>query len=464
MKHLNHILLTSLLALTVFGIPAVFADRDDDKRGSQDKRSDRSDHRSEEKPKQDRGSNQQRQDDQSKQFQSSQRVQQRSDQDNRSRQIQTIQPNQNRANSEDLSRRARSVQIMQQRRDRDNQDRQARSAQVPQQNFGQDNRFKQDSSAQSMQLRRDQDNRFKQDLPSQVRQQRFDQNRSSFGQDRSSLIQKRRDFDERIKQDQRRNDLTREINRLPSQDRDSLRKQAELFRRERGVKERSPDYDKRAKEIRDSYTKRRVNDKRESNEVSGSVRTHYSNYNKWFTPSFYNNRRHFHGHYWRDDVNWWWGAPWNRVYSWLGWAGAAGIVYPIYYSDGYPVQFDSGWTDYYSDNSYPQMIQGSWLPLGVYALGPTVNEAANSDMFVQLAVNRSGEISGTYYNAATDQSYPVIGFVDRDTQEAYWQIPGENFAPEMATGMFNLTQDVAEVELTFSNRVIQNWALVRISE
>lgn len=34
----------------------------------------------------------------------------------------------------------------------------------------------------------------------------------------------------------------------------------------------------------------------------------------------------------------------------------------------------------------------------------------------------------------------------------------------MATGLFNLTQDIVDVELIFSNRVIQNWTLVRVSD
>lgn len=428
MKKLKNHWFFCLLFSTAVGIIPTFADKDnDDKRQdrhsgrsdrSEGRGSDRSDRRGEDRPRQNRAQDRP----------------QRSKRDANDRQSRSVQIKQQRPEQRDRNRQIQFTQPKQQERERE-RDQGNRPA----------------ISGQIMQKQRD--------------QRKNDRNRSgrSF-QDRSTYIQKRRNFDEGIRRDQTRSNLNREINRLPLQDRVSLRKQAELFRKDRKSKVHSADFNKRAKDIKESYSKRSANDRIESRDVSNRVKRHYSSYNHWFTPSFYQNRRHFHGHYWREDVNWWRGAPWNRVYSWLGWGGAAGTLYPIYYTEGYPVQFDSGWTDSYNDASFPQTTQGTWLPLGVFALGSTADEAANSDMFVQLAVNRNGELSGTYYNAAMDQSFPLIGFIDPETQEAYWQVPGERSAPEMATGIFNLTQDVADVELTFSNRLIQNWTLVRISQ
>lgn len=376
-----------LTSISIGTVPA-FADRNDEGKNRQDRRSERTEQHGNEKPKQNQ------------------------------------------------------AQVMPQRHDSNERERQIRQPQITQQRQDQGNRSRQERSPGNIQQRR---------------------GKGPSGQDRSALIQKRQEFGQRIRSDQKRSEQMG-INRFPQQDRETLRRQAEVFRKERSGKERSADFNKRAKEIKESYSKRSGNDRKESEKISMYAQKRYLAYKNWFTPSFYRNRHHLHGHYWRNDVNWWRGAPWNRVYTWLGWGAAGGLLYPIYYDNGYPVQFDSGWTDYYNNPSYPEETQGSWLPLGVFALSPNVAQPENPDMFMQLAVNRDGEISGTFYNAATDRSFPLVGYVDKDTQEAYWQVTGENFAPEMAAGLFNLTQDVADVELTFTNREIQNWTLIRVSQ
>lgn len=286
--------------------------------------------------------------------------------------------------------------------------------------------------------------------------------RRQFNQPGSS-IQKRQEFEQRMRNERQRSETTKEFRQLPPQDMDAFRNRISQSRQNRIPPERSPDFMKKANDFKNSYTKRSIDDKRESRTISDDVRNRFSDYGNWFTPNFYNNRHHYHGRYWRNGVDWWRGAPWNRVHTWLGWGSGASILYPIYYYNGYPIQYDSGWNDAYNDPSYPQFIEGDWLPLGVFTLAPSIQGAANSTMFIQLAVDRNGEISGTFYNSSTDISFPLVGFIDKQTQEAFWEISGENtFAPEMATGIFNLTQDVADVEMTFPTGVVQNWILVKV--
>lgn len=106
--------------------------------------------------------------------------------------------------------------------------------------------------------------------------------------------------------------------------------------------------------------------------------------------------------------------------------------------------------------------QEEWMPLGVFAAGETYTEAAYSSMFVQLALNKSGQIAGTYYNTATNEVHDLDGEVNEYTQEAVWKVSDNPNSPTMITGLYNLTQDVAIVQVLFTNGRNQNWTLVRI--
>ncbi|MGZ3633111.1 MAG: hypothetical protein ACXVAJ_02115 [Parachlamydiaceae bacterium] len=178
----------------------------------------------------------------------------------------------------------------------------------------------------------------------------------------------------------------------------------------------------------------------------------------------YYHRHHHRPDYWRNTIDWWGWTLWNGIYSWLGWGGN---IYPYYYYEGYPIQMDAEWPGY-ADSLEPSYttssIQGDWLPLGVFILGSDISEVTSSDIFIQLAMNRNKSLSGIYYNITTDQSFPISGDVDASTQEAFWEVPGQAGAPKMAAEIYNLTQNVASVQLEFPNGVTQNWFLIRVSE
>ena len=100
----------------------------------------------------------------------------------------------------------------------------------------------------------------------------------------------------------------------------------------------------------------------------------------------------------------------------------------IYYQDeqvymnGKPV---AGADEYYQQataiaKSAPpaQESETEWLPLGVFAISK--DQATDSNMVLQLAVEKDGVIAGTYYNTTTDVVRPVRGMVDKKTQRAAW--------------------------------------------
>ena len=129
--------------------------------------------------------------------------------------------------------------------------------------------------------------------------------------------------------------------------------------------------------------------------------------------------------------------------------------------------------EYYDDTvqvaaSVPEMTdeqaeQMEWLPLGVFAL---TSESVNaSSMYLQLALSKEGVIAGTFYNESTGATHPVEGMVDEKTQRAIWKAAdGTNTDLVMETGIYNLTQDQADVFVHFGPEQTQTALLVRLDE
>jgi len=184
----------------------------------------------------------------------------------------------------------------------------------------------------------------------------------------------------------------------------------------------------------------------------------------------------------RPPGHWWRWATAGAVTGWLAhhWAS------PIYYSYG------SGGTVYYENNvvylngeeygpaeayyeetyelaaSVPEMteeqaVEAEWMPLGVFAL---TKEGVNaSSMYLQLALSKDGIIAGTFYNESTGVTHPIEGMVDEKTQRAVWRAAdGTNANVVMETGIYNLTQDQAQVLVHYGPEQTQTALLVRLDE
>ncbi len=255
----------------------------------------------------------------------------------------------------------------------------------------------------------------------------------------------------------------------PQPGNEALKNQARQFMRERKHQPSNlPGAGEKAPHEKPVFQELVKNNRNAAQNVSTHVRQNHAGYHKWFNSDRFK-EHNFHSRYWHDNVNWWRGAPWDRVDGWLGWGIS---TYPIYYEvGGYPVEINNyDQQNYINTNvyqAYPSSApaaEGEWLPLGVFALGADATQASYSNIFMQLAINQQGEIAGTYYNSATDQYYPIEGVVDQQSQEAYWKVSEGTFAPEMTTGIYNLTQDVVNVQLTFPEGTVQDWTMVRIAD
>lgn len=244
----------------------------------------------------------------------------------------------------------------------------------------------------------------------------------------------------------------------PQQNREAIKKQFQQFSdQRRDGRTITPDHARKAEDFRSSFRREAQDHRKASQEVTSRVKRNYPNYRHWFDDNFFRNRRGY-PRYWHNNINWWGRPHWPRIYQWLGWAPT---IYPIYYHYGSPVRIENYYPEAYTqpladDNSK------EWLPLGVFAVGADEAQAANANAFMQLVINQKGEIGGTYYNTSTNQAYPMDGVIDQESQQAFWRLTEDITAPVMMTGIYNLTQDVVDVQLTFPNGEIQYWALVRI--
>ena len=92
-------------------------------------------------------------------------------------------------------------------------------------------------------------------------------------------------------------------------------------------------------------------------------------------------------------------------------------------------------------------------------------DSDESDMVLQLAMNKEGVLSGTYFNVATGTERPVSGMVDQNSQRAAWTFAdGKNTDVIMEAGLSSLTEDQGPALLHFGKDKTEQWLMVRQPE
>lgn len=104
---------------------------------------------------------------------------------------------------------------------------------------------------------------------------------------------------------------------------------------------------------------------------------------------------------------------------------------------------------------------GDWLPLGVFAL--TKSEDTNSDVTIQLAVNKQGIIRGNSTDSKTGKNQVIQGSVDKKTQRVAFTV-GDDMTTVVDTGLYNLTKDEAPCLIHFGDKQTEQWLLVRLQQ
>lgn len=194
--------------------------------------------------------------------------------------------------------------------------------------------------------------------------------------------------------------------------------------------------------------------------------------NRWFDRDFFD-RHNIDVDYIGTGANWWRAATWSTLAGWGAWSWST----PYYYDDdgyAYPITVTESTSSYpyssstmSSQSSIPTQTAttaGDWLPLGVFAVTSDSKTATQSNHFIQLAVNRSGEIAGVLYNSLTDAAHDLTGMVDPNSQKAYWYMANKANAPISSTGIYNLTEDQTSINVHFSDGSDQPWTLVRLKQ
>lgn len=179
----------------------------------------------------------------------------------------------------------------------------------------------------------------------------------------------------------------------------------------------------------------------------------------------------------------WYAAGWtaNTAWNYATWGTTASYCGypeqpPVYYDYGNNVTYEdnsvyingenAGTSEEYYESASKIAASGEdaptdseWLPLGVFAF--TKPESPNSDITIQLAVNKSGDVRGNYTDTATKQNQVVNGAVDKQTQRVALTV-GENKTNMIETGLYNLTKDEAPCLLHIGKDKTEQWMLVRL--
>lgn len=215
-----------------------------------------------------------------------------------------------------------------------------------------------------------------------------------------------------------------------------------------------------------------------SDKVSQRLQQSRPGSNHWFDRDFFD-RHNIDMDYVRTGANWWRPVAWATVAGWGAWNWST----PYYYDDGgyvYPLSSaESTYVYPYSTTTtYSQPVQTQpaqidqsivstgedWLPLGVFAVANDANAAIYTNHFIQLAINRSGEIAGVLYNSTTDDAQDLTGMVDSASQKAYWSMANRTDSPIASTGIYNLTEDQTPINVHFTDGSDQTWTLVRLQQ
>jgi hypothetical protein len=102
-----------------------------------------------------------------------------------------------------------------------------------------------------------------------------------------------------------------------------------------------------------------------------------------------------------------------------------------------------------------------WQALGVFGLAEPGQTQSN--MLLQLAINKQGVIRGNYMNELTNEKSQVFGALDKNTQRISWTI-GQNNSTVFDTSLGALVQQDSQVLVHYGPDNTQEMALIRLDQ
>jgi hypothetical protein len=103
----------------------------------------------------------------------------------------------------------------------------------------------------------------------------------------------------------------------------------------------------------------------------------------------------------------------------------------------------------------------AWMPLGVFALHPV--EERQSNLVLQMAVNRDGILRGSQFHTGTEKAENVTGAVDKQSLRVVWR-SGDNRGSTFETTLGELTKTEGRLTLRFSDDRREDWKSIHISQ
>jgi hypothetical protein len=185
---------------------------------------------------------------------------------------------------------------------------------------------------------------------------------------------------------------------------------------------------------------------------------------------------------WSNQPYYWWGwTPATRLTNWF----VYGAVRPAYwgYGPGSNIYYQGDYVyydnqQYLPANDYYQQVYAlahavpqidpndaenmDWAPLGVFA---ATRGMQSDERNIQLAVNKDGVITGTYFNPQKNEAHPLTGMVDKRNQRAAWAFADRaNPSVVFETSLFNLTKSESSMMVHYgpSASEAEVWRLVRL--
>lgn len=191
----------------------------------------------------------------------------------------------------------------------------------------------------------------------------------------------------------------------------------------------------------------------QTHNVRMQIHRQYPNYRNWFTSPFFERHR-YRSDFTSQQINMWQTPRWKQINRWLG----SSWSYPIYFNQhAQLVELPSIVEEEGSE------IQSSWAPLGVFVLSQSLEQIKASNLFIQLALNKNGDVAGTFYDASKDLISSLDGLLDKKNQQIAFKLTEDPDSPFMITGLYDLTQEVAPLQVIFPNGSRQIWLLVKIT-
>ncbi|QDU76475.1 hypothetical protein Pan97_35250 [Bremerella volcania] len=234
--------------------------------------------------------------------------------------------------------------------------------------------------------------------------------------------------------------------------------------RSQSIADRQDSMSNRKSELQPKAVQAKENFSQRSGEIYNDVSNHLAGQPEPFTAAWYA----AHPQAWQythPHADAWAAASFAAVTGWVAGVSTTPVSYnyneSVVYVEGEPAATSTEEAQQPAQLNVTPQSNEAWMPLGVYAL--LQSEKSQPQMLMQLSVSKSGNIAGSYYNIISDNSQPISGSLDKQTQKVAWSV-GDSQKVSFETDLNSLTQPETPVVLRYEDGATQQMTLVRLPD